>query len=203
MSELQQVNLYGPEFRPQQQPFSLRTMLMTWGIVLVFFASLQFWGWYQIQNARDQLTNLEQRQVKVLRQLEEMRGSTPRDKNAEFDVKINQLRGDVERRRQILYVMKGQNMGNESGFSDYLLSLSRQAINGLSLEYIGLLQGGNYVELSGWTYRAELVPGYLQRLQQEDSFRNARFGDMAIERLADQRTDALRFSLGEAEEGGS
>jgi hypothetical protein len=203
MSKLQQVNLYGPEFQSQKQPFSFRTILMTWGILIVFFGSLQSWGWYQVQNTQDKLITLEQQQVNVLQQLEHMRGTTPRNRNAQLDVSINKFQVDVERRRQVLYIMKDQILGNESGFSDYLLGLSRQAINGLSLEYIGLLRGGSYVELSGWTRRAELVPSYVQKLQKENSFRNAHFGDMAIERMVDQRTDALRFRLGEAEKGGS
>lgn len=203
MSRLQQVNLYRPEFRPQSQSFSLLTMLMTWGAMLVFFAILQLWGWYQIQKTQQQLATVELHQDKILQQLKSMRGSSPRTKKAQLDALLKKVRSEVERRRQILHIMKGQDMGNAHGFSPYLIGLSRQAIDGVSLEYFGLFQGGDYVELSGWTHRAELVPEYVQRLQNEYSFRNTRFGDMSIERIAEQRTDALRFKFGEAEKGGS
>lgn len=203
MSRLQQVNLFRPEFRPQRNHFALPTMLTTWGVMLVFFASLQFWGWYQIQKTQEQLTTVELHQLKVLQQLNAMRDSTPRIKKVQLDTRLKKVQIEVDRRRQILHIMKGQSRGNASGFSAYLISLSRQALDGMSLEYFGLLQGGDYVELSGWTRRAELVPAYVQRLRNENSFRNSRFGDMSIERIAEQRTDVLRFKFGEAEIGGS
>ena len=82
-------------------------------------------------------------------------------------------------------------------FWPYDLSLSLRNYN------FNLMDGGDYVELSGWTYKPELVPDYLRRLQNEASFQNSRFGDMAIERVSREQTTALRFNLGEADEGGS
>jgi hypothetical protein len=93
--------------------------------------------------------------------------------------------------------MKQQEMGNSSGFSEYLIGLSRQHADGLSLELIELGEGGRTVELSGWTRTPELVPDYVQRLRQEASFHNTRFGEMSIERSPNDRIDALRFSLGD------
>ena len=77
-------------------------------------------------------------------------------------------------------------------------------MTGVSLERIGLLQGVSYVDLYGRTYRADLVPGYLQRLRTEDSFRNTRFGEMSIEQIeGGQRASPLRFRFGKGAIDGS
>ena len=203
MSSLQQINLYRPEFQKEIDPFRFTTMLIAWGLVVVFYATIQMWVWNQTQNSREQLAAMEIQQAKVLQQLQSLRDSTPRNRNAQMDTAIAVLKAEVVERRQLLQLMRGQDVGNTDGFSDYLISLSRQHMDGLALEHFNLMKGGDYVELSGWTYKPELVPDYLQRLRKESSFQDTRFGDMAIERVTRQQTTALRFNLGEEEKGGS
>lgn len=202
MSSLQQINLLRPEFRPQKPPFSSYTMLMGLGAILAFLVTLQFWGWYQTEHTQDELTILQRHQQKVLQELAAMRASTPQNQEARLDAEIRRLELKVERRRQVLSLLAGQDMGNASGFSQHLIGFSRQHMDGLSLEQFRLSQGGDYVEFSGWSYRAEFVPDYAQRLRGEDVFRYARFGNMVIERIAEQRTDALRFKFGLSDKGG-
>jgi hypothetical protein len=103
----------------------------------------------------------------------------------------------MERRRQVLQILRARDMVNESGFSAYLTGFSQQHQEGLSVDHFGLWEGGAYVELSGWTYRPELAPAYVQRLQSEESFRSSRFGNLTIERSQEQRTDALQFKFSE------
>jgi len=138
-----------------------------------------------------------------LQQLQNLQNSTPRDNSARLSNSIGAVQAEVKQRRQLLQILEGQDVGNVTGFSDYLISLSRQHTDGISLEYIDLIDGGDYVELSGWTYRPELVPAFIQRLRSEDSFEDTLFGNLAIERVAGQSTGALRFELGESGRGGS
>ena len=201
MSSLQQINLLRPEFRPQKPPFSFDTMLMSLAAMLLFLVMLQLWGWYQTESAKEQLAMLQGHQLNVLQELANIRASTPQNREAQLDAEIRIAEAEIERRRQILSIMAGQDTGNASGFSEHLISLSRQHMDGLSLEHFRLSQGGDYVELSGWSYRAEFVPDYARRLSVEDVFQHARFGDMVIERVAEQRTDALRFSFDLADRG--
>ena len=203
MSNLQQINLFLPEFRPAQHPFRFVAILSAWAAIIVFFALIQLWGWHRTQESRERLADMEQQQIKVLQQLRNLRDSTPQSTKAQIDSSIDEARAEVAQRRQVLQLMKGRNIGNSEGFSHFLVSLSRQHMDGLSLEHFGLIDGGNYIELSGWTYRPELVPDYLQRLQKEDSFSNTRFGDMSIKRIAGRRADALWFVLGDKAGGGS
>jgi hypothetical protein len=203
MSTLQQINLFRPEFQQEKHPFRFVTMLIAWGLIVIFFGSLQLWGWYQTESTREQLASMEHQQTRVLQQLKALSGLTPRNNKAQLESNLLSAQAEVTQRRKLLKIMKGQSVGNAQGFSDYMISLSRQHMDGLSLEHFKLMEGGDYVELSGWTRKPELVPDYLQRLRSEDTFHDSRFGDMAIERVADQPSEALRFILGEAIEGGS
>lgn len=202
MSTLQQVNLIGKKPDRAGQPFSFLTMLVAWGVIIVFFASLQLWGVYQTKQEREQITILDAQQNKVLQQLVALRASAPLNRKAQLDNKIANIQSEVERRSRILRTMNERNIGNENGFSSYLVGLSRQHMEGISLDHFGLLEGGTYIELSGWTHRAELAPGYVKRLRNESSFSDSRFGDMTIERVKDKRADALQFKFGEAEKDG-
>ena len=197
MSNLQQVNLYLSELRPQQQPFRFVMILYIWGVTVAFFAAIQYWGWNQTQNAESHLSDLNKQEIKVLQQLQALRANAPRNTRAQFEQKLTAARAELEQRQQLMDTMKRQEMGNSTGFSEYLISLSRQHADGLSLELIEFDDGGRTVELSGWTRTPELVPDYVQRLRQEVSFNNTRFGEMSIERSANDRVDALRFSLGD------
>ncbi len=199
---LQQVNLFLPEFRPEQGTFNFVTMIYAWIGIVVFLALVQVWGWNQTQNAREKLAAIEDEQVKVLRQLKELRDATPKETKAQMQENIEEAEAAVMRRRQVLRTMQGRAIGNTEGFSRFLVGLSNQHMDGLALDRFSFLNGGNYVELSGWTYKPELVPDYMQRLQREDSFEETRFGEMSIERIAAQRNDALKFVLG-TDEGDS
>jgi hypothetical protein len=197
MNDLQQVNLYLTELRPQQQPFRFIMILYTWGITAAFFTVIQYWGWNQTQNAETHLSDLNKQEIKVLQQLQTLRANAPRNARAQLEQKLTTARAELVQRQQLMDTMKQQEMGNSSGFSEYLIGLSRQHADGLSLELIELGEGGRTVELSGWTRTPELVPDYVQRLRQEASFHNTRFGEMSIERSPNDRIDALRFSLGD------
>lgn len=203
MSNLQQINLLLPEFQKEKHPLRFVTILSGWGLIFFFLGSLQMWGFYQTEDSRERLANLQSQEVKVLQQLQNLQNSTSRNNGAQLDNNIGAAQAEVKQRRQLLRILKGQDVGNISGFSDYLISLSRQHTDGISLEYIDLIDGGAYVELSGWTYRPELIPEFIQRLRSEDSFEDTLFGNLAIERIAGQSTDALRFELGESGRDGS
>ena len=195
MSGLQQINLYLPEFMPEKGAFNFVAMLYAWAGILVFLGLVQLWGWNQTQNARERLAAIEEEQVRVLQQLKNLREATPRESKAQMQTKIEQAEAAVKQRQQLLDIMKVRNIGNTDGFSGFLISLSRQHMEGLALERFSFLKGGDYVELSGWTYKPELVPDYIRRLQEEDSFGETRFGEMSIERIAAQGSDALKFVL--------
>jgi hypothetical protein len=201
MSELQQVNLFRPELQPQKQPFRLVSIVSAWGLIVVLFTLLQLWGLYRSNDSQQQLADMKQQQIQILQQLNDLRDLTPQNNSARLENKINLARAELEQRRQLLQVMKGQNIGNSTGFSNYLIGFSRQHMSGLSLEYFNLTDGGENIELSGWTHKPELVPDYIGRLRREDSFQDTQFGELAIERVAQRRTDALRFVLGEDGEG--
>lgn len=199
MSALQQVNLLSQDLQRQKPSFSLPAMIMAWSVIVLFFATLQTWGWYQTQKTRDQMSGLEAQQNQVQQQIATMRASTPLRNKQQLEEEINAIQSEVARRRQVLRLVDDRNMGNESGFSPFLAGFSRQYKEGLSLEHFRLLEGGTYVELSGWTRRAELVPGYVQRLGTESSFQDSNFGPMTIERvpIKGQPADVLQFKFGE------
>ena len=129
MSNLQQVNLYVTELRPQQQPFRFVMILYTWGITAALFAVIQYWGWNQTQNAESHLADLKKQEIKVLQQLQTLRANAPRNARAQLEQKLTIARAELMQRQQLMETMKQQEMGNSDGFSEHLIGLSRQHRN--------------------------------------------------------------------------
>nr|WP_246481048.1 PilN domain-containing protein [Motiliproteus sediminis] len=77
--------------------------------------------------------------------------------------------------------------------------LADQAVSGLWLTRISARAGGRTLQLQGETQQPELIPRYLRRLGNEESYRAAEFDGVQIS----QQQSRLRFEVtGELKAGG-
>ena len=193
---MQQINLYLDEFRPNREP--LRSTHMVWGLVLLLLL-LGATSIYQISVNRalnDQIAS--QRQVVAAAKLEvaELLKNSPKNDLAILDAQVLELTQEVARREQIYDVISNKNLGNNTGFSEFLRALGRQSLPSLSLQALSLQRGGNYVEFAGTARTADQVPLYIQRLRSEEAFKSVAFGVIKIDPVDAAKT-VYRFSLAE------
>jgi Tfp pilus assembly protein PilN len=198
----QQINLYTAEFRRGEQPLSARLIARaSVGMLLVLLAVEAVAVW-QLHRARGGLEHYQAEESVVSRRVQALKSSQGVDQRSGLEQQIEILRREVQRREELKMLVGGQNLGNASGFSPYMEAMARQASEDLSLTRIGLLNGGSYLELEGWTRKPEAVPFYLRKLRDEDSFQDVKFGVLGIKK-DNEYSHKMQFHLGKPDGGSS
>lgn len=198
----QEVNLYTVDFRRGEQTFSSRIVvragLCFFALLMVIEAIVAF----QLVSARGTVERLEQEQQTVAARLQTLKASQPFSAQQQLQADIEKMHTQVRRREELKSLISSQNLGNADGFSPYMEAMARQASVDVSLTQIRLLNGGDYLELGGWTRRPESVPLYLRKLRNENSFQKVKFGVLGIKK-DESINHKLQFSLGKPEEESS
>lgn len=196
---MQQVNLYLPEFQPRREPMNAVQMGL---IVLAVLVVIIVWSLFSGMRTSQLEASLEsdREQLRALQsEVQALTAQLPARRGASVEEQVAELRAEVRRREQILNVISRQNLGNAEGFSTQLQTLARQSLEDLALSHFALKSGGGYVELAGRVQRAELVPMYLRRLREDESFAEVRFGVLDVAREPDDQGPGLKFSIQQAE----
>lgn len=199
---MQQINLYQPIFKQQKKVFSATTLLELSGFFVVGLVVFSLFAWWQLYELDKQLTVMEQRREEARNRLNSLTAQLPkRTGSTELKNLVSSLKNDVEKKRQIVAMLKEDGANNTRGFSHFLEALSRQHPPQLWLTQISIHGGGTSITLSGSTYAETEVPIMLTNLSQEPSFRGISFKSMQIERI--EQSNAMRFSLSTNEPEGA
>jgi len=172
----QQINLYRPIFRKQEKKFSAKAMLqagaaMVVGIVVLY--GVLFW---QLSNARDELRQAEKRHTGASNKLETVMGQfAPAAGSASVADRTAQLEQEIAARRRVQDVLNRGLFVNKRGYSDYLLALARQHVDGVWITSIAITGAGEDMKLQGRTVDPVRVPRYVQRLSAESTLAGKEF----------------------------
>lgn len=161
----QQINLYLAEFRPSRNYLSGRGVLqgaVALAVVLVVLAVVEV---VQERDLRSELQLAQERlaaQTNITNELQQnlaRRGSDPA-----LVEELSSREQQLAESREMLDFLRGTNLGNISGFSEFMKDLSRAAFDGLWLTEFDLLQGGQHVRLKGIAQQSAMVPDFIGRL---------------------------------------
>ncbi len=162
---IQQINLYLPEFRPSRNYITGRGVLQTATVLVVGMLVLA--GFSTLQNRRltDELQSAQQQLAAQTVVTNELQQNLARRSS---DPALVQELTDREQRlaesREMLDFLRTTNLGNISGFSEYVKDLSRASFDGLWLTEFNLLNGGENVRLKGIAQQSAMVPDFIGRL---------------------------------------
>jgi hypothetical protein len=177
----QNINLYLPEFRKQPVWLGAGQMLQWVGVVAFVLALISAW---QVRLQREKqmaLAEAETAYQQLGEQVFELEAQLAGIEGAQsIDAEIERSQAQLRAKRVLLDFLEGRELGNVTGFAEYLADLSRYHMAGLSLHGIVLRRGGDEIELSGQVLRAELVPLYLQSLRQGQMYVGKNFQMLSI-----------------------
>jgi hypothetical protein len=192
----QSVNLYLPEFRRKQEWLDALRMVQATGVLLLLVALGYGWETWQLANANADLVQAEARRNAAVAATAELRASFGVQAPDQSVLDQNQqLEDALKEKRAILEFMRGNDLGNTGGFSEFLADLARYHVQGLSLKEISISRDGKSVTLSGEVARAELVPIYLQNLNRGAAFRGLEFAALQIKEAAAPAAGSAQQSL--------
>ncbi len=162
---IQQVNLYLPEFRPSREFINAIRVLQLAGFVIFVMAVM--WGnsflktstlRSDIQTTQSQLTA----QTEITNQLQQ--NLARRASDPALVVELNEREQELAESREMLEFLRGSNLGNITGFSEYVKDISRAASDGLWLTQFNFMNGGQSVYLKGIAQQSAMVPEFINRL---------------------------------------
>jgi Tfp pilus assembly protein PilN len=183
----QQINLFNPIFLRQKKYFSIVTILQMLALVLVGMLTFYAYAVYQTNRLSAEVAEtsgrLEQEKNRFAKANAEL---GPHEKNQDLDAQVKALEKQLKNREDILGVQAGVAAGKGRGFSEALLALARQSVNGVWLTSISV--GGetsNKMVIDGRALRPDMVPDYIKRLSKEKAMRGQTFSvlNMQLSRM--------------------
>ena len=163
----QNINLFSPAFRKQRQVLTLNRLVVCLAVVLLALAGVHTYFQHEVAGLAEEWGAAEAL-------LKAQRGYTDKLKaeaaarktSTELEAETARLEAELKQAREAMDALKGGVIGTQQGFAEYLRAFSRQSVSGLWLTGL-TIGGGGEIEIRGRTLSADLVPGYIQRLNRE------------------------------------
>ncbi|OIP14665.1 MAG: hypothetical protein AUK53_05020 [Betaproteobacteria bacterium CG2_30_59_46] len=177
----QQINLFNPIFLKKKKHFSSIAMIQALGGIMLGMLLLYAYAHYAVGKMGASAT-----ETTKLLQTEESRLTkvaaefAPGKDTKVLEDQVTRMESQLNARQKVLAVLQGGELGNTAGFSEYLRAYARQSIDGLWLTGFSILGAGNQMVLDGRALRADLVPAYIKRLDQEKIMQGKSFASMEI-----------------------
>jgi Tfp pilus assembly protein PilN len=182
----QQINLFNPMFRKRGFSWtSADAMLYGVGIAFVLSGLCVAYNNFRLSSVQREAQAVEQEYQAVTTQRDALvAAQSQRQSDTQLSGEISRLEGQLTMRQQIIGTLQSGAVGTTTGFSEYMRAFSRQTIGGLWLTGFDIATEGDQLALHGRTLSPDLLPHYLQRLNQEQVMHGRQFAALAIQRPA-------------------
>lgn len=177
----QNINLFSPAFRKQRRLLTLVTVVQCLSVTLVALFGYHYYLQQQVNGLAGELSSSEALLKSQRNFIEKMKGKPGGAKpDAQLDADIARYESELKLARESVDALKGGAFGNQRGFAEYLRAFSRQSVNGLWLT--GFTIAGGELEIRGRVLSPELLPSYIQRLNQEQVLAGRSFARLEMSR---------------------
>ncbi|MFE8072923.1 PilN domain-containing protein [Marinobacteraceae bacterium S3BR75-40.1] len=180
---IQDVNLYTEDLKPKKDPLTLEravALVAVLAVLVVLAALWSQWSLSQLQARQQKLAaNIATAQTEVDSLSEKV---AQQSESQALKQAVEQARLTLVHRNELAKRMENLTLSGTEGFSRYLEGLARQVTPGLWLTGVDISSAARHLELRGLARDGDLVPQYLQNLEQEPAFAGQRFGFFELER---------------------
>jgi len=177
---IQQVDLLGAELAPSFEPMAGGHLVASWGGFVLVLAVITVWQAITVQSLRVDAAETQRAvgEIRAMNDAVEVMGTE------QLEVGVVRLMALHEEQLELVSLLQGHEP--RAGFASYFRDLAAVEIPGLWLKSITVRQAAmRAVELRGGARQAELVPEFLKRLGDAESFDGQRFGRIEITETAD------------------
>ena len=177
----QQINLYNPQFLKQEKHFSARTIGQALGLIVLGLGAVYVYALVQTRAAESVAGDTASQ---VSAQREQFTSLTarfsPEGRNRALEAEVARLDAELKARQALLALLGTGELGNTTGFSEFLAALGRQAMPGVWLTGLSIGESGNDLQVQGRALRPDLVPAYLKALNNEPMMRGRSITEMKL-----------------------
>ena len=177
----QQINLFNPIFLKQKKTFSAVNMLDALALLVVGVAL--FYGYASVESL-----SLDRQSVETSRQYEQAKALlaqasvryAPKKLDAALEAEVNNLQAQLSARKATLDSLGTDTLASGASYAEYLRALARQSLPGLWLTRFRVGKGDTEMEIVGRALQPDLVPAYIERLNQEKAMRGRAFDSLSM-----------------------
>ena len=173
----QHINLLPPRRGTEQDGLTLRNVLVAALVGLLAAVGAGAWVVPQAQRLKREADALRA-QVAAAQAAQASRAVAL---DTALSQQLNEARARAARMQEASTRLSDLATREAERFSDYFVALSRQTMPGVWLTAFAADAPDRRLVLAGRALSAELVPGYLQRLQREPAFQSRRFASLDME----------------------
>jgi type IV pilus assembly PilN-like protein len=177
----QNINLLSSGLSKPRVGLSLATLVTCLGLALLALFAAQFILQYQVSSLTAQLRGMQESIKDQRAQAEKLTGlAAARKPDPQLEVEIGKLQLELRQAHEAVAALNASSFGEGRGFAEYLRAFSRQSLEGLWLTAFTI--NGKELELRGRALRPDLVPAYIQRLNDEDVLAGRSFARLEMNR---------------------
>lgn len=182
----QYINLLNPALRTRREPLSLALLAITLAAISLVLAGAHLFARYRADGAMTQVATGEaQLQADQERLVAAGRAIAAGKPDPRLVAELDAARLVLRSRQGALEGLASGSLGNTGGFSEQFRAFARQSAAGLWLTGFTLSGAGKDILIEGRALRAELVPAYIRRLNDEPAFRGRSLATLRIEEAAE------------------
>ena len=189
----QQINLYNAALHGKRESFLTVNMLQTLIVVGVCLLALYGYERYLIQQLKAKSDSLNATLASVQAKLVTYASDfSPAQVKQMLDDELKNSEVRLSSQEKLLEMLRRDEVGNMSGYSEYMRAFSRQSIYGLWLT--GFDISGDRVNMSirGGLLNPELLPGFIKRLKQEKVMRGKEFSSLEMQQHKTDKENPAR-----------
>mgnify|MGYP002713064351 CR=1 FL=1 len=191
----QQINLYQHERHQAPKLAEANLLLITLALSVTLIAAYYAFSLWERNHAQNRLSMFEEQSTELTAQRDEMSEQVKQlQPSVALETQLDNLNSDLEAKRIVLNLLRGDEAGNRTGFSSHLEGLARRPLKGLWLTGISITGGGQELDLRGKALQAELVPVYLEKLRDESAFSGHEFRLLEMTRPP-KAANSIEFQL--------
>ncbi len=177
----QQVNLLQGEFSNVALPFFAETLVPALGAILALLLLIYGYSLWQTLAPERRLTSLEASKKSQATLLEELqKRKAGRKPDPALAAEVFALDHTVGGKNRLLEALTSHGLANREGFSEHLLGLARQRVDGVWLKRIQITAGGRSMALAGKALSPEAVPKFIEELAPEPAYVGREFQTLLL-----------------------
>ncbi len=184
---MEQVNFYQAQFKPKRIILAARQLFLLTILAIIIFTLL---GLYSAKKnstleshiASQQQSGIIEQQTKVV------------NDQALLKANLLKLEQQLSTKQILLDYLTKQSFGNQHGFTDNLVHLSKKNINGVWLTDFSFINGGQHIALHGSALKSSQIPLYIDGLAESGPFQGKHFSVFSLE-SPEANSDLYTFKL--------
>ncbi|MES1196831.1 MAG: hypothetical protein ABUL58_07800, partial [Steroidobacter sp.] len=177
----QQINLYQPVIVRGNGLLKANTVSMALAAVVVMLLATYAYGLHAVHILSQHIADAHEQQQKQAALVTLNAANANPKQLPELQAQLKTLSATLADHRRALQLLRVGAAGGDSGFSERLVALANQHLDGMWLNHIVLGSDNGIDSLSGGAINAELIPRYLNSLASEPALRGTRINQFDIQ----------------------